>query len=277
MSEKPDEKDILEEEVDDPKEPFAEETGNQVADGIEGDEMEEGTNHTGGEDANIDDGNANPDAEAMPGSIEEVIHDGEEDESIFDSEGDLEEIFSAMSDVKKDEEKILKSALEAIESGEAVMEEQLGNMSAELAEKIQSELKAREAEDEENFVTEEEFINQHKDDLEKIWYHCLFFLAFKSEDGKATKHGLYESLKDVVSKSPIDPLPEHMFNFGLSSLIKIQLYEKPIVSFDSSGFSLQIDKKMLQDLLLKIGRPLSRRPVITQEEEKKMFQDFLDL
>ncbi|MHA1846560.1 MAG: hypothetical protein ACTSXU_02815, partial [Promethearchaeota archaeon] len=152
--------------------------------------------------------------------------------------------------------------------------EVLEDLPDELAEKIQKELESRKIETEENFVSDEDFIKKNKNALPKVWYHCLHYLAFKSEDGTATKKGLYEALKDVLSKSPIDPMPEHMFNFGLSALIKVQLYNKPVVSFKNGLFSLQVNKKKMQELLMKIGRPLSRRPVVTKEEEKEMISDF---
>ncbi|MBD3186894.1 hypothetical protein GF325_08720 [Candidatus Bathyarchaeota archaeon] len=205
--------------------------------------------------------------------MDEMIDDGE---SLFDSEDDLQEIFSAMNEVREDEEKLIQDTVEKIESGQSEMEEQLGQISEDLADKIQMELQARGVEQQENFVTEEQFIKDHKNDLEKIWYHCLFFLVFNSEDGTATKKGLYESLKFTVSKSPIDPIQEHMFNFGLSALIKIQLYDKAIVSFKGGTFTLQVDRKKMQELLLAVGRPLSKRPVITEEEEQDMFDKFFN-
>ena len=209
-------------------------------------------------------------------TVDEGENGSNEDEgSIFDSEGDLEEILSAMEEVEKEEKKTVAETIAAIESGEQDREEVLADISDELASKIKDELDQREDEEEENFVTEEDFITHSQKSLSKTWYHALYFLAFNSEDGEATKKVLYEALKEVLSKSPIDPIPEHMFNFGLSPLLNIQLYEKPVVSFKRGNFKLNFGRKKLQEILLKVGRPLSKRPVITKKEQKKMISDFL--
>ncbi len=199
-----------------------------------------------------------------------------DDDSLFESDGDLDEIFSAMEDVKKEEAKAVAKAITAIESGETDAKEALSSLSADVAQKIQQQLEKRSAEEEKTFVTEEDFIKYaiEKQALSKTWYHCLYFLAFKSEDGTANKKVLYEALKEVLSKSPVDPVPEHMFNFGLSALVKVQLYDAPVVKFKAGTFTLQVKRKKMQDLLLAIGRPLSKRPVVTKKEEKKMINDF---
>ncbi|MHA1369666.1 MAG: hypothetical protein ACTSWN_13785 [Promethearchaeota archaeon] len=197
-----------------------------------------------------------------------------DEEEVFDSEEEISEILAAIESTKKEEEKIIEKTIEKIEKGEVSADEQLESLPEHLKQKIQEQLEDVLFEEEKIFVSEEDFIKKNKDAISKIWFHCLYFLAFKSEDGKATKEVLYEALKYDVSKSPIDPLPEHMFNFGLSALVKIYLYDKPIVGFERGVFSLQVNRQKLQELLLKIGRPLSRRPVITKEEEKKMISDF---
>ncbi|MBN2150972.1 MAG: hypothetical protein JW839_05990 [Candidatus Lokiarchaeota archaeon] len=198
---------------------------------------------------------------------------GEDDFSIFDSQADLEEIFGAMEEVKKEEADAIASAVQAIESGQDTATA-LQSLSSDVAEKIQKQLEERAAE-EEHFVTEEEFVKHASTSAAKTWYHCLYFLAFKSESGTASKKVLYDALKEPLSKSPVDVLPEHMFNFGLSTLIKIQLYEKPIVLFKRGGeFKLDVNRKKLQELLIQIGPPLSKRPVVTRKEEKKMIDEF---
>lgn len=211
----------------------------------------------------------------IPGAAGGEVSDLD-DESIFESEGDLEEIFSAMEDVKKEEAKAVADAMKSIESGEKQMEEALANVSGELAEKIQKQLQERTKEDQKSFVSEDDFVAnaRQKNALEKTWYHCLHYLAFKAEDGTADKRVLYEALKDTLSKSPVDPVPEHMFNFGLGALVKVQLYEKPAVSFKKGVFTLQVNKKKMQALLQQIGPPLSKRPVVTEKEKKKMINDF---
>ncbi len=201
---------------------------------------------------------------------------GEDDFSLFDSQADLEEIFSAMEDVKKDEANAIATAVQALESGQDAATA-LQSVSTEVAEKIQKQLEERTAAEEEHFVTEEEFVNHAKDSLSKTWYHCLYFLTFKSETGVASKKVMYDSLKEALSKSPVDVLPEHMFNFGLSTLIKVMLYEKPIVTFKRGGeFKLEVKRKKMQELLQQIGPPMSKRPVVTKKEEKKMISDFFN-
>lgn len=199
-----------------------------------------------------------------------------DDESIFESSADLEEIFSAMEDVKKDEAKAIVSAVAAIESGQDA-QSALKDLSSDVAEKIQKQLEERSMEEEQKFVTEEDFIQKARNSLSKTWYHCIYFLAFNSESGTATKKVMYDALKDVLSKSPVDSIPEHMFNFGLSALVKVMLYDKPVISFKRGGeFTLEVNRKKLQELLLTAGMPMSRRPVVTKKEEKKMISDFFE-
>jgi hypothetical protein len=86
---------------------------------------------------------------------------------------------------------------------------------------------------------------------------------------------MYDALKEPLSKSPVDVLPEHMFNFGLSNLIKVILYEKPVVTFKRGGeFKLEVKRKKMQELLQQVGPPMSKRPIVTMKEEKKMISDF---
>jgi hypothetical protein len=177
--------------------------------------------------------------------------EGDDDFSIFDSQADLEEIFSAMA----------TTALQSV--------------STEVAKRIQKQLDERSAAEEAHFVTEEEFVSHAKASLSKTWYHCLYFLTYKSEAGIASKKVMYDALKEPLSKSPVDMLPEHMFNFGLSTLIKVQLYEKPVVSFKRGGeFRLEVKRKKMQDLLQQVGPPMSKRPVVTMKQEKKFISDF---
>ncbi|NMC05233.1 MAG: hypothetical protein GYA24_08480 [Candidatus Lokiarchaeota archaeon] len=199
---------------------------------------------------------------------------GEDDFSIFDSQADLEEIFSAMADVKKDEANAIATAVQAIESGQDAAAA-LQSLSSDVAEKIQKQLEERSAVEEEHFVTEEDFVKHAMNSTAKTWYHCLYFLTFKSESGVASKKVMYDALKESLSKSPVDVLPEHMFNFGLSTLIKVMLYDKPVVSFKRGGeFKLEVKRKKMQELLHQVGPPLSKRPVVTRKDEKKYINDF---
>jgi hypothetical protein len=224
----------------------------------------------------VDSAHLEPSGESEPLNIPEPAAPTPkiEGDSIFDSSADLEDILSAMEDVKQDEAESIAKAVKAIELGETGASEMLAGMSTDIQDKIQKTLDQRSLEQKQDFVTEEDFVAMASTKTDRTWYHCLFYLAFNSEDGSAGKKILYDALKNDLSKSPVDPLPEHMFNFGLSSLVKVQLYDKPLVGFKKSTFTLQFDRKKLQELLLQIGRPLSKRPIITKKEEQKMIEDF---
>jgi hypothetical protein len=101
-------------------------------------------------------------------------------------------------------------------------------------------------------------------------------LVYNTEDHIASKQLLYEMLKEVTSKSPIDPIPEHQFYFGLGYILRLTLNEKQIIRYmRGSKFKVNISIKILKELLDQIGEPISTRPVIEEEEKQQMFKDFL--
>jgi hypothetical protein len=103
---------------------------------------------------------------AAPTGQPAPVAGGEDDFSMFDSQADLEEIFSAMEDVKKDEANAIATAVQALESGQDAATA-LQSVSTEVAEKIQKQLEERTAAEEEHFVTEEEFVSHAKSSVSK--------------------------------------------------------------------------------------------------------------
>ena len=126
-------------------------------------------------------------------------------------------------------------------------------------------------------TTPEMFQKYCGDRRTKIWYHALWYLIFEMDDHQAKKLTLYEALKEVTSKNPIDPLPEHKFYFGLGFILRLSINEFRVIDF--MGDNLKINKNvgadMLYDILSEIGPPISERPKITKEEKEDMFLDFL--
>jgi len=194
---------------------------------------------------------------------EEMIQDFSDiDEIDFD---ELREMQQAIESVKQEEN--LKDEMGEVEASQGV--------SQELEDKIKQELLKRK-EVEEEVITPEKFLEYIKNKRNKIWYHALYFLVFDVEDQTSSKSLLYDVLKEVTSKSAIDPIPEHQFYFGLGYILRLTLNNKKIIRFMSGGkFKVNVNIKSLQELLTEAGEPISTRPIIKEEEKKQMFQDFL--
>ena len=194
---------------------------------------------------------------------EEMIQDFSDiDEIDFD---ELREMQQAIESVKQEEN--LKDEMGEVEASQGV--------SQELEDKIKQELLKRK-EVEEEVITPEKFLEYIKNKRNKIWYHALYFLVFDVEDQTSSKSLLYDVLKEVTSKSAIDPIPEHQFYFGLGYILRLTLNNKKIIRFKSGGkFKVNVNIKSLKELLTEAGEPISTRPIIKEEEKKQMFQDFL--
>ncbi|MEJ2277704.1 MAG: hypothetical protein P8Y70_08150 [Candidatus Lokiarchaeota archaeon] len=83
-------------------------------------------------------------------------------------------------------------------------------------------------------------------------------------------------LKEVTSKSAIDPLPEHSFYFGLGYILRLTLNERQIVRYLSGGkFKINVNFETIKRILEETGEPISTRPIIKEEKKKEMFRDFL--
>jgi len=150
-------------------------------------------------------------------------------------------------------------------------------ISSDLEERIKQELLERKQEEKKEVITPEIFIERAKDRRDKIWYHALCYLVYEAEDHIASKTLLYEMLKEVTSKSPIDPIPENQFYFGLGYILRLSLNEKQVVKYIKGGkFKVNIAEKGIKVILDELGEPISRRPILTDEEKKKMYEEFLN-
>ncbi|MHA1292071.1 MAG: hypothetical protein ACTSQJ_05320 [Promethearchaeota archaeon] len=192
--------------------------------------------------------------------------------------------FSDIDEIGFDELKEMKDAIEGVkraeleEAGDSTSEFKPEPLSTELEERIKEELQRRKesVEQEEKIITPEIFLEYIKNKRDKIWYHALWYITFETEDYIASKEILYDALKEATSKSVVDPIPQHQFNFGLGYILRLNINKKQIIRYLPGGkFKININIESLKELLQKAGEPISTRPVITEEEEKKMFSDFL--
>ncbi|MFX1490399.1 MAG: hypothetical protein ACFFBI_14705 [Promethearchaeota archaeon] len=211
----------------------------------------------------------------------EVIEEFKEEQEVKEA---MISDFSDMDEIDFDELREMQEAIETVkhEEVENVTEvrgetESTQSVSKELEERIKQELLKRKEVEEKEVVTAEKFLEYIKDKRDKIWYHALYYLIFNVEDHVASKALLFDVLKEVTSKSPIDPIPEHQFYFGLGYLLRLNLNEKQVVRFLRDGkFKINVNIETLKEILDESGEPISTRPVIKEEEKKKMFKDFLD-
>ncbi|MHA2120468.1 MAG: hypothetical protein ACW990_04595 [Promethearchaeota archaeon] len=191
--------------------------------------------------------------------------------------------FSDMDEIDFDELKEMQDAIESVkqEQSEELQEGEIrsqsnNQISVELEERIKKELLKRK-EEEEEVITPDKFLDYIKNKRDKIWYHSLYYIVFNIEDHIASKMLLYDVLKEVTSKSPIDPIPEHQFYFGLGYILRLSLNGKQVVRFLRDGkFKINVNVSNLKELLEIAGPPISTRPVISKEEKDKMFKNFLD-
>ncbi len=216
----------------------------------------------------------------------------ESEESTFDAE-DISEIegerredlindFSDIDEIDFDELKEMQQAIESVKQEELVnLEGQESGIetsqeiSKELEDRIKKELSKRK-EVEEEVITPERFSEYVKNKRDKIWYHALYFLVFEVEDHIASKALLYDVLKEVTSKSPIDPIQEHRFYFGLGYILRLTLNAKKIIRYMTGGkFKINVNVDNLKTILEDVGEPISTKPIIEEKEKKKMFDDFL--
>ncbi|TFG29443.1 MAG: hypothetical protein EU532_03125 [Promethearchaeota archaeon] len=206
----------------------------------------------------------------------------EETEYLQQKEALIED-FSDMEQIDFDELREMKEAIESVKQEDLTSSSDLKSetttpqgISIELEEKIRQELLKKKEKKEEEVITPEKFLDYIKNKREKIWYHALYYLVFNVEDHISTKSLLYDVLKEVTSKSAIDPIPEHQFYFGLGYILRLILNDKKIIRYMSGGkFKVNINVNALKEILKHAGEPISTRPVIKEEVKKKMFTDFL--
>ncbi|MFX1236347.1 MAG: hypothetical protein ACFFAS_15685 [Promethearchaeota archaeon] len=187
--------------------------------------------------------------------------------------------FSDIGKLTLEELRDMKLAIEEVNregKEEATKDAAAGMVAEDLESKIMRELKAKKEKKKDSVMTFEKFLEYVLDKRDKIWYHALWYLVFESEDHVASKSLLYDVLKDVTSKSPIDPIPEHQFYFGLGYILRLMMNEKQVIRYISGGkFKININVNNLKKLLEDAGEPISTKPKIPEEEKQKMFSDFL--
>lgn len=182
---------------------------------------------------------------------------------------ELLEMKKAVETVKKEKPGLIPEGSTEAEGSES--------MEDELERRLHEELEKQRKEKEKPKVqTEESFLESLKDKRDKIWYHALNYLVYEVEDHTASKDLLYDELKEVTSKSAIDPIAEHQFYFGLGYLLRLTFKEKQVVRYQSGGkFKINMNIEKIKEFLEKAGDPISTRPVIEDDKKKKMFMDFL--
>lgn len=197
-------------------------------------------------------------------------------EAMISDFSDLEEIdFDELQDMQKAIETVKQEDSQV--TGESILQTPVSRgVSSELEERIKQELLERKKEKEKEIITPEKFLERAKNKRDKIWYHSLYYLVYQAEDNIASKALLYDMLKEVTSKSPIDPIPENQFYFGLGYILRLTLNDKKVVKYKKGGkFNINIGIKGIREILEKVGEPISTRPILKEEEKKKMYKDFL--
>ena len=192
--------------------------------------------------------------------------------------------FSDLDEIDFDELREMQEAIETVKKEEmdAISDENedvapVQEVSSELEERIKQELKERREEKEKEIITPEKFVEYAKTRRDKIWYHALYYLVYAAEDYVASKQLLYEMLKENTSKSAVDPIQENQFYFGLGYILRLTLNEKQIVRYMRGGkFKINVSIEGLRQILEDIGHPIITKPIIEEEEKKKMFKDFLE-
>ncbi|MFX1376099.1 MAG: hypothetical protein ACFFA0_09825 [Promethearchaeota archaeon] len=205
----------------------------------------------------------------------ELMEEKQFKEEMITDFSDMDEIeFEELKDMQNAIESVKQEELQIVTEGETEIQPTKA-VSKELEERIKQELQKRK-EVEKEVVTPEKFLDYIKTKRDKIWYHALYYMAFKIEDHIASKMLLYDVLKEDTSKSPIDPIPEHQFYFGLGYILRLNLNDKQVVKFLRDGkFKININIDNLKEMLEITGEPISTRPVIKDEEKRKMYKDFL--
>ena len=218
-------------------------------------------------------------------NLEEVVPDvqsSEQDAYLAQKEAMISD-FSDIEGIDFEELQEMQKAIESVkqeeiqDSGEIINHiAENESISSDLEERIKQELLERKQEAKKEIVTAEIFIARNKEKRDKIWYHSLYYLIYEAEDHIASKTLLYEMLKEVTSKSPIDPIPENQFYFGLGYILRLSLNDKQIVKYIKGGkFKVNVNVEGMKDLLDEIGEPINTRPILKEEEKQQMYKEFL--
>ncbi len=208
--------------------------------------------------------------------IDEIKEEQEFKEAMISDFSDLDEIdFDELREMQEAIETVKHEEVEVV-SGEVGKIESTQSIPKELEERIKQELLKRKELEVKEIITPEKFLDYVKNRRDKIWYHALHYLVFNIEDHIASKALLFDVLKEVTSKSPIDPIPEHQFYFGLGYILRLNLNDKRIVRFFRNGkFKINTKVEILKEILEEAGEPISTRPIIKEEEKKKCSKIFL--
>lgn len=220
-------------------------------------------------------------------SIHEALVEENEiiEEPILDNSDQKESMMIDFSDLGKTD---LNELIEMKQATETVRHEDLSSkseksktnqtagISDELEKRIQEELHKKKKKEKKQIITQEDFIKFTEKRRDKIWYHALNYLTFKVEDHTSSKYLLYDVLKEDTSKSPIDPIPEHQFYFGLGFLLRLSIDNTQIVRYLSGGkFKINFDIEIIKKILEEAGPPIITKPVIEDDVKKNYFKDFL--
>ncbi|MFX0186547.1 MAG: hypothetical protein ACFE8A_02300 [Candidatus Hodarchaeota archaeon] len=224
--------------------------------------------------------------EELTSEVEKITESKTEMNNYTEQKKELISDFSDMDEIDFDELREMKQAIETVkqeefqDSSKSEIEfKSSQEISEELEERIKQELIKKKAKEEKEIITPEKFLDYIKTKRDKIWYHALYYLVFEVEDHTASKALLYDILKEVTSKNAIDPIPEHKFYFGLGYILRLSLDSNKIIRYMSGGkfrVNTKVSIKKLKELLEKSGEPISTRPIIEENEKKKMFKDFLE-
>lgn len=221
--------------------------------------------------------------EDIPSDSDPVAEPGSESQEGEVSEDDFQQElldFADLDDLAEISEEDLLEMQEAIAENleqETIEEEPefRPEINAELEQRMQAELAQKQQRKGKALVTKDQLVEYLAARRTKIVYHALFWLAFESEDHEASKQIIYDALKDVTSKDPVESLEEHKFYFGLGFILRLKLLDQKIVQFKAGKLKLTIAIPMFQDMLRIIGDPISERPILTSKEKNKMYTDFL--
>ena len=191
--------------------------------------------------------------------------------------------FDSLDDLSEDDLADMQQAISEnllAEDGQEIAEPEKPEFKPEIDEeleaKMQAELELKKVSRGIKEVSREDLIEYLGERRTKIVYHALWHLAFNvGEDFILSKQMLYEALKEVTSKNPVEPLEEHKFYFGLGFILRLKLGLEKIIKFKAGKLQIAINPKVLQEILLLIGDPISERPILTTKEKNKMFEDFL--
>ncbi|WP_371805740.1 hypothetical protein [Candidatus Lokiarchaeum ossiferum] len=191
------------------------------------------------------------------------------------SEEDLRDMEEAIAENVQESESLSPDDTLSEEELEIEKEEFKPEIGDDLEAKMEEELAKKRKAQGIKTITKEDFIQYLSERKTKIVYHALWYLTFDNEDHEASKAIIYDALKEVTSKNPVEPLEEHKFYFGLGFILRLKLYDQKVVQFKGGKLKVMINIENLKEILNVVGDPISERPILTSNEKEAMFSDFL--